>query len=43
MKLKIIIKNIQKLPEAPDRKRGDTCSKKRNRPYKRKNLILFQQ
>ena len=34
---------MQKLPEAPDRKRGDAYAKKRNRPDKRKNLILFQQ
>ena len=33
---------MQKLPEAPDRKRSDACAKKRNRPDKRKNLVLFQ-
>ena len=39
----MIIKNIQKLPEAPNKKRGDASAKKRNRPDKRKNLVLFQQ
>ena len=39
----MIIKNMQKLPEAPDRKKGDACAMKRNRPGKRKNLVLFQQ
>ena len=34
---------MQKLPEAPDRKRSDVCTKKKNRPDKRKNLVLFQQ
>ena len=43
IKLKIIIKNMQKLPDDPDRKRGDACAKKRNRLDKRKNLVLFQQ
>ena len=33
---------MQKLPEIPDRKRGGAYTKKRNRPDKRKNLILFQ-
>ena len=33
----MIIKNMQKLPEAPDRNRCDTCTKKkRNCPDKRK-------
>ena len=32
-----------KLPDAPIKKRGDACTKKRNRPDKRKNLVLFQQ
>ena len=35
-----MIKNMQKLPEAPDRKRGDTCIKKRDCSDKRKNLDL---
>ena len=39
---KILPKNMQKLPEALDRKRDDTCAKKRNHPDKRKNLVLFQ-
>ena len=43
IELKIIIKNMQKLPVASDRKRGDACAKKRNRPDIRKDLILFQQ
>ena len=34
---------MQKLPEAPDRKSGDIWTEKRNRPDKRKNLVLFQQ
>ena len=34
---------MQKHPEASDRKRGDACAKKRDRPDKRRNLILFQQ
>ena len=34
---------MQKLPEAPNRKRGGACTKKRNHPDKRKNLVLFQQ
>ena len=38
----MIIKNMQKLLEAPDRKRGNACTNKRNHPDKRKNLILFQ-
>ena len=41
--MKIIIKNMQKLPETPDRKRGNACVKKRSHPDKRKNLVLFQQ
>ena len=40
----MIIKNKQKLSEAPDKKRGDTCAKKRNRLDKRmttlKSLLL---
>ena len=32
---------MQKLTEAPDRKKGDACAKKRNRPDKRNNLALF--
>ena len=32
---------MQKLVEAPDRKRGDACPKKKNHPDKRKNLFLF--
>ena len=39
----MIIKNMQKLPEATDRKRHYACTKKRNHSNKRKNLILFQQ
>ena len=38
-----MIKNKEKLPEAPERKRDDTCAKKKNRRHKRKNLMLFQQ
>ena len=38
-----MIKNMQKLPEAPDRKRGAACAKKKNHPDKRKNLALFKQ
>ena len=38
----MIIKNMHKLPEAPDWKKGDTSAKKRNRPDKRKCLVLFQ-
>ena len=34
---------MQKLLEASDRKKGDTCAKKKDRPDKRRNLILFQQ
>ena len=34
---------MQKLPEAPDRKRSNACAKKKNRPDNRKNLTLFQQ
>ena len=34
---------MQKLSEAPDKKRGDACAKKRNCSDKRKNLVLFQQ
>ena len=34
---------MQKLPEASDRERGDACAKKRNRPEKRKNVVLIQQ
>ena len=34
---------MQKLPETSDRKRGDACAKKRDRPDKRRNLALFQQ
>ena len=35
---------MQKLPEAYERKRGDACAKrKRDRPDKRRKLILFQQ
>ena len=30
---------MQKLPQAPARKRGGACAKKRNLPDKRKNLI----
>ena len=30
----MMIKDMQKLPESPDRKRGNACSKKRNRPNK---------
>ena len=37
----MIIKNMQKLPEASDRKRSDACAKKRNHPEKRKNLVSF--
>ena len=33
---------MKKLPEAPDRKKGDACTKKRNCSDKRKILILFQ-
>ena len=33
---------MQKLPEAPDRKKGDTYTK-RNPLSKRKKAILFQQ
>ena len=33
---------MQKLPEAADKKRATHAQKKRNRPYKRKNLVLFQ-
>ena len=33
---------MQKLPEASDRKRGDTCAKKRDRPDKWRDLTLFQ-
>ena len=29
---------MQKLPEAPDRKREDACAKKRNRPDKKKRI-----
>ena len=32
---------MQKLPEAPDRKRGDACAKKRNLPGKKKKRIPF--
>ena len=32
---------MQKHPEAPDTKRGDAYAKKKNRPDKRKNLVLF--
>ena len=39
----MIIKNMQKLPEAHDWKGGDACAKERNHPDKRKNLVLFQQ
>ena len=38
----MIIKKMQKLPAAPDRNRNGACTKKRNRPDKRKNLALFQ-
>ena len=34
---------MQKLPEASGRNRGDACAKKKDRPDKRRNLILFQQ
>ena len=34
---------MQKLPEAPERKRGEAYAKKRNRPDKRKNVAFFQQ
>ena len=34
----MIIKNMQKLPEGSDRKRGDACVKKNNRPDKRKKI-----
>ena len=33
---------MQKLPEASDRNRGDAYAKKRDRPDKRRKLILFQ-
>ena len=32
IELKVIIKNMQKLPEASDGKGRDACAKKRNRP-----------
>ena len=34
---------MQKLPGAPDMKRGNACAKEKNRLDKRKNLVLFQQ
>ena len=34
---------MQKLPEASDGKKDDACSKKKDHPDKRRNLILFQQ
>ena len=34
---------MQKLPEAPDRKRVDACEKERSRLDQRKNLGLFLQ
>ena len=34
---------MQKLPEAPDMKRGDACAKRRNPRDKRKKPVLFKQ
>ena len=34
---------MQKLPESPDRKRGDAYAKKRNRPDNKKKLVPVQQ
>ena len=33
---------MQKLPEVSDRKRGNACTRKRDRPDKRRNLTLFK-
>ena len=34
---------MQKLPDASDRKKGDACAKKKDRPDTRRNQTLFQQ